>query len=132
MVISLKQQERKLSMKARWIISLTIFPKQTFIPEGVSDPKYYSMLVASLTVICDRLLAFTGFLSAHLGKYFRPCLVEVTLNGFYPIFERTVFLSCENLPVFVRYSQKQFAKLCLPVILAGLWTLITNAGHTTR
>ena len=28
------------------------------------------------------------------------------------IFYWAVFLSCENLPVFVRYTQKQFAKLC--------------------
>ena len=28
--------------------------KQLYIPEGISDPKHYSMSVAFLTVICDR------------------------------------------------------------------------------
>ena len=53
------------------------------------------------------------------------------LRSFCPIFHQTVSLSCENLPVFVRYTWKQFAKLCWPVTLDGLWTLLTCAGHTT-
>ena len=51
-------------------------------------------------------------MSQHSSSFFN--LVEVTLNGLCPIFHWTVFLSCENFPVFqlfVRYSQKQFAKL---------------------
>ena len=50
--------------------------KLTLNPEGLKEfwtPKYYSMSVASLTVICDRLLAITGFLSVYLDKHFFPC-----------------------------------------------------------
>ena len=46
------------------------------------------------------------FLPGHVTTKFQLFnLVEVTLNGLCPIFHRTVFLSCENLPVLVRYSR---------------------------
>ena len=51
----------------------------------------------------NRLLAITGFLSAYFGRLF-PSLTRHN--------KVAVFLSSENLPVFVRYSKKQFAKLC--------------------
>ena len=103
--------------------------------------------VSRFTVFRDRLLAIRISIGDKFAQIFASFSrrqqsssffffffnsVEVTLNGLCPIFHRTVFLSCENLPMFVRYSQKQFAKLCWPVTLAGLQNLITCAGHTTR
>ena len=123
-------------------ISLTILSELTFIPEGISDFK--TLQHVSRFTDCDlwsplldfyrRIWTNTSFLdtSQQSSSFFN--LVTVTLNGICKIFHRKGFLSCENLPlqVFVRYSQKQFAKLCWPVTLAGLWTPITCAGHTTR
>ena len=100
----------------------TIISKLTFIPEEILHPKILQHV--SRFTDCDRLLAVTGFLSAYFGQLFPSLtchnkissffnLVEVILNGLCLIFHRTVFLSGENLPVFVRYSKKQFAKLTL-------------------
>ena len=73
---------------------------------------------ASIWLVHSLKRNFTGFLSAYFGQLFPSLihhnkvpaffnLVEVTLNGLCPIFHRTVFLSSENLPVFVCNSQKQ-------------------------
>ena len=69
---------KKSFPKDSWCLSaessecLTIVSQLTFISEGISLPKMLQH-VCRFTVICDRLLAITGFLSAtNLGKYFLP------------------------------------------------------------
>ena len=82
---------------------------------------------------CPRPIPHLGACS-QAGHNKVPALLTrlSSINGLYPIFHQTVFLSRENLPVFVRsavrYSQKQFAKTLLTSHPS--WAL--NSGHVRR
>ena len=68
------------------------------------------MLVASLTVICDRLLAITGFLSAYFGQLFP----SFTCHNKVPAF--LTWLRSLSKMAFVQFFIAQFsfaAKICL-------------------
>ena len=99
------------------------------------------MSVASLTVICDRLLAIIGFLSS---AYFGQLFPSLTRHNKVPAFLTWLRLLTMAFVQFfiVQFSfpakicqflsatqKKQFAKLCSPVTLSGLWSDHVRRSH---
>ena len=119
-------------------ISPTLISKLTFIPEEILDPKILQQV--SRFTDCD-LWSITRHYRISIGVFWTTCLTRhnkvpafltwLRLYSQWPLsnFSSHSFSFQRNLPVFVCYSKKQFAKLCWPVTLPGLWTDHVRRSH---
>ena len=94
-------------------------------------------------VICDRLLAINGFLSAYFGQLFPSLtshnkvraffnLVEVTLNGLCPIFFIAQFSIPAKICLFLSANRKNSLQNFVDQSLYLDSVLITCADHVRR
>ena len=82
-----------------------------------------------LNQAAQKILAKFSYPKKSRNRKFQTIIPVTWIRGLCPIFHRAVLLCCENVPLFVRYSPKQVAKLCSPVALD--FRLITRAGAVT-